>query len=185
MIPTLTNHVIFENTTEARVTAHFLNRAGRADLVANFEPPLEEPPMGRVEFITQLHGQAENDGIEYVSPDAKQVIITLGQAVGMEAPGRIPPLNRRQYMSRKLFEFAERATELAETTRRSMPVAIELGNAVLITRPEAVEPLLARHRFSQAYAAERGWDIDNITIEQVMEIRSQPGWQNPQGESQA
>lgn len=36
--------------------------------------------------------------------------------------------------------------------------------------------LFHRGRFSAEYCAEKGWDINNLTMEQVMEIRSQPDW---------
>lgn len=37
----------------------------------------------------------------------------------------------------------------------------------------------ARYAFAQAYAAERDWDIDDISIEQLLEIRAQQGWKTP------
>lgn len=41
----------------------------------------------------------------------------------------------------------------------------------------------ARHRFVQAYVKEKGWpsEIPELSIEQIMEIRNQPGWKIPEG----
>lgn len=33
-----------------------------------------------------------------------------------------------------------------------------------------------RAKFSAQYFKEHGWDIENPTIEQVIEVRNQPGW---------
>jgi hypothetical protein len=37
----------------------------------------------------------------------------------------------------------------------------------------------ARYNFAQDYAKGRGWSIENLSLEQVMEIRSQDGWKEP------
>jgi hypothetical protein len=41
--------------------------------------------------------------------------------------------------------------------------------------------LRAREDFVEKYCLKMGWDIRNLTIQQVMEIRAQEGWKNPQG----
>jgi hypothetical protein len=35
-----------------------------------------------------------------------------------------------------------------------------------------------RHEISVAYCQEKGWDIDDLTVEQILEIRQQPGWRD-------
>lgn len=35
-----------------------------------------------------------------------------------------------------------------------------------------------RDAFARTYCAEREWDIENLSIEQLLEIRSQPGWKD-------
>ena len=39
----------------------------------------------------------------------------------------------------------------------------------------------ARHAFILAYTEKKGWDSDpeKLSIEQILEIRAQPGWKNP------
>jgi hypothetical protein len=44
--------------------------------------------------------------------------------------------------------------------------------------------LRRRGEFAIAYCAAKNWDAENLTIEQVLEIRSQPGWKTP-GQEQA
>ena len=39
--------------------------------------------------------------------------------------------------------------------------------------------IVARHKFAAAFCAARGWDMDDLTWEQIMAIRAQPGWQRP------
>ena len=37
---------------------------------------------------------------------------------------------------------------------------------------------MARAKFSDNYAKLRGWDINNLTPEQIEKIHSQDGWKN-------
>lgn len=39
--------------------------------------------------------------------------------------------------------------------------------------------LSARDRFIKSYCKERGWDLKDLTLSQVMDIRKQEGWKNP------
>ena len=50
--------------------------------------------------------------------------------------------------------------------------------AVGVTYQQA-EILTGRQAFVDKYCCDRGWDMLNLTIEQVLEIRRQPGWKNP------
>jgi hypothetical protein len=36
----------------------------------------------------------------------------------------------------------------------------------------------ARARFVEEYCRDKGWHPDELTLEQILEIRSQPGWRN-------
>lgn len=42
----------------------------------------------------------------------------------------------------------------------------------------------ARYAFVQKFGAEKGWGTDptKFTIDQILEMREQPGWKNPLGE---
>ena len=35
-----------------------------------------------------------------------------------------------------------------------------------------------RYEFAQQYAVSKGWDVDNLTLDQIKEIRAQDGWKN-------
>jgi hypothetical protein len=51
---------------------------------------------------------------------------------------------------------------------------------------EAAEDLIARrHKFVQEFCASKGWPTDptELSIEQILEIREQPGWQDPSSQS--
>ena len=39
----------------------------------------------------------------------------------------------------------------------------------------------ARHAFATSYCTEKGWPTDatKLSIDQIMEIRAQPGWKTP------
>ena len=39
--------------------------------------------------------------------------------------------------------------------------------------------LTGRQAFVEKYCGDRGWDMLNLTMEQLLEIRDQPGWENP------
>lgn len=43
---------------------------------------------------------------------------------------------------------------------------------------ETKRKMILRAEFSDEYAKEKGWDINNLTFEQIEEIRSQDGWKN-------
>lgn len=53
------------------------------------------------------------------------------------------------------------------------------GFAVYGASDEQVRVLRAREKFAKEYCAAKGWDFNNVTMPQMLEIRSQPGWKNP------
>ena len=52
------------------------------------------------------------------------------------------------------------------------------GIAFQVTKNQA-KLLQARQKFVENYCREKGWDMLNLSIDQLMEVRNQPGWQNP------
>lgn len=46
--------------------------------------------------------------------------------------------------------------------------------------PEMLAVLKGREEFTLKYVSEKGWDFDNLTIPQIMEIRAQDGWKTPE-----
>lgn len=42
-----------------------------------------------------------------------------------------------------------------------------------------------RQAFNESYMASRGWGtrVEDLTIDQILEIRSQPGWKNVRGQA--
>ena len=41
------------------------------------------------------------------------------------------------------------------------------------------EKLSDKQKFIKEYSTEKGWDVDNLTTEQLKEIKSQQGYKNP------
>lgn len=39
--------------------------------------------------------------------------------------------------------------------------------------------ILARHEIVTKYCEEKGWDMEDLTIEQILEIRNLEEWKNP------
>jgi len=66
---------------------------------------------------------------------------------------------------------------------------LDLGNGIKVCglSEKDVKFLSARHAFVEQYCKAKGWDADDLgkglTIEQILEIRSQEGWKNPLGDS--
>ena len=44
---------------------------------------------------------------------------------------------------------------------------------------QQVKILTGRQAFVEKYCADRGWDMLNVTIGQLIEIREQSGWKKP------
>jgi aminoglycoside phosphotransferase (APT) family kinase protein len=60
-------------------------------------------------------------------------------------------------------------------------VELDLGNGIILTGADekTAKGLLARKAFIAQYCKGKGWDADDLTITQVLEIRAQEGWKNP------
>jgi hypothetical protein len=54
----------------------------------------------------------------------------------------------------------------------------DFRDAILAQANEKQQQVIrARDAFLRAYCAEQGWDVNDLTLAQVMEIRQQPQWQ--------
>ena len=78
---------------------------------------------------------------------------------------------------------ADLVTELAlplQPVLQSQPETVQIGDFVFpgLGQDEA-DFLRMREAFVQQYFEKHGWDLADPTIEQVMEVRQQPGWQDP------
>ena len=54
----------------------------------------------------------------------------------------------------------------------------QMRDAMLRSAPEHADTILDRDAVVRAYCAEKGWDPDKLGIDQVLEIRALPDWQN-------
>jgi hypothetical protein len=65
------------------------------------------------------------------------------------------------------------------------PVNLGDGLVVVGLDERGKQVLLARKAFTEQYCKEKGWPAPrDLTIKQVLEIRSQEKWKNPLGELQ-
>jgi hypothetical protein len=172
--------MIFEDRLEARVAAQLLKDAGRSDLVEHMQPPLARPYISFGEFAKAMRnlrkGVAEEGVHRIEEPEIVQEYIdvlgassNLNNHLPAEKTGR-----RKDYMGAKLLEFRRRVEEAHK------PRVLQLGDlAIVTTDNEQVEFLTKRAAFVEQYFAERGWDMAKPTIEQLLEVRSQPAWQDP------
>jgi len=63
-----------------------------------------------------------------------------------------------------------------------MGIRLMGGMEVYGASPEQERILKGREAFVLAYTAKKGWNVDTLTIQQILEIRSQDGWKNPVAE---
>ncbi len=180
--------LIFEDELEARVAVELLNGAGRSDLVDHVRPPLNNPGIGYFEFSRRMrdlrHGQVEEGVHRVEEPDALiEIVKTLVKTSNMHYTFRTNRAGtRRDFMGAKLRELHKKnedrqaESKIASTDRRMTKV--ELGDAMILgyMTAEEADSIAKRRAFVEQYLAERGWDATNLTIEQLIEVRSQPGW---------
>lgn len=181
MRPTFDGEVIFEGALEARVAAQLITDAGRADLLADIVPPIGRPTISRMEFVADLGDELKGRGntTEYVCPPtiSAEVLETLAKAAEPFRPDRVT-LSRKRFMGQRIGEFASKGVLMSRQLQRVRP--IEVGGMLVFGASEAMaDTLKLREAFVNNYLAERGWNADTMTIDQILELRSQPGWQNP------
>lgn len=180
MRTTADQEIIFEGSLEARVAAQLLSDAGRADLLETVEPPINPPSIGRLQFIAALGNEQKGfgDTTEYVCAAAKSIEVfkTLLETAQVIPPGQVT-VSRKKYMGQKLVELVVSDTAADEKPEVStMEIA---GMTIVGVSAEQADVLLRRDTFVKQYLAKRGWTASELSLEQVLEIRRQPGWQNP------
>jgi hypothetical protein len=181
MRPTFSQEIIFEGALEARVAAQLLNDAGRSDLVEAVVPPIDPPSIGRIEFVSALSNEQKGrgDATDYVCPSSAsvEVIKILAQVAEITPPGQ-SILSRKKYMGQKLVEFSTKLADMESQPRR--PNVVEVGGMNVVgASDEQVDLLKRREAFVNQFLTERGWDKNDLSIEQLLEVRKQPGWQDP------
>lgn len=45
--------------------------------------------------------------------------------------------------------------------------------------PRQIAAIARRDSFIRQYAETKGWDVNNLSFDQILEIRKQDGWKNP------
>ncbi|GEM_PF-2901015 len=58
---------------------------------------------------------------------------------------------------------------------------IELPSGIFVVgvSDQQAKILTGRRMFVEKYCGDRGWDMLNLTLEQLFEVRNQLGWKNP------
>lgn len=182
MRPTLNNEIVFESTLEARVAAQLLTDAGRADLLEAITPPIDPPRIGRLEFVIKLREEqrGEKDKTEYTCITSKTVelVRTLARAAKPSLPGE-PTLSKRKYMSQRLLEVSAKLDDIA-SQRPARRGVVEVGGvAIFGVTDEEAALLKRREAFVADYLKDNELDRNQLTIEQIIEIRNQSEWKNP------
>jgi len=60
-----------------------------------------------------------------------------------------------------------------------------LGGVTLYgASPAQIAMIARRDSFIRDYAEAKGWDVNNLTFPQILEIRKQEGWKNPDGKGE-
>ena len=174
--------LIFEDRIEARVAAELFNNAGRQDLVDQMVPPLSQPTISWFQFgmaiAEQRIGKNPHDGIHRIEGDAAvdalKLLVDVSRMNHRVKPERTG--TRKDYMGAKLIELRAR---LAEREAENKRVTVIGGIVIVNASREEIDSITNRSDFVTAYCKTRGWDPQNLSYEQIMEIRSQPSWQSP------
>jgi hypothetical protein len=67
-----------------------------------------------------------------------------------------------------------------ELKSENFPVTIHIGNIeVQCSSEEMADDILMREAFYRQFFEEQGWDVSNPTVEQMLIVKSQPGWIYP------
>ena len=81
-------------------------------------------------------------------------------------------------MGQKLVELSGKFKTLER--QRPQVNVVEIGDMAFFgVSDEQADLLKRREAFVNQFLAEKGWDASNLSIEQLLEVRGQPGWQNP------
>ena len=66
-------------------------------------------------------------------------------------------------------------------SREPLQGGTELVNGMKIFggTPEQIAAITRRDSFIRKYAEGKGWDVNNLSLDQIFEIRRQEGWKNP------
>ena len=67
-------------------------------------------------------------------------------------------------------------------SREPLEGGVELvgGMKIFGGTPQQIAAISRRDSFIRKYAETKGWDVNNLTMDQIFEIRKQGGWKNPQ-----
>ena len=67
---------------------------------------------------------------------------------------------------------------------REVKIEVAGGSVSVVGNVSAEQEVFLKKRatFVETYCAEKGWpsEISKLTMKQILEIREQPGWQNPE-----
>lgn len=135
----------------------------------------DQKELGRWEFAKLVTAVRQNGLVERLQQGAAMAAIMPGFAEGL--------LERDEGLICTFPIFSG-----SQQPKTEAPLALHLGDQSVVVHnpsPTTTNILTARQSFVTTYCQEKGWDINNLEMSQLLEIRSQPGWKNPQGGSEA
>jgi hypothetical protein len=174
--------LIFEGLTEARIVTQALIDTGNEDLLSTFDPPVETPTISRLDFLVAMSqrskeapGNASQDTSDFVISDLEITPRVLKALVGFAKPypGEGVPGSRPRYIGQMLSRFLAKVED-------AKPKEVQVGPFTVIgASDEQADFLQRRAAFVQQYLDEKGWDANDLSIDQLLEVRSQAGWKTP------
>ena len=179
MRPTHNQEVIFEGSLEARVAAQLLTDAGRADLLDAIVPPIPNPSIGKAEFLFRLVTGRSDDTAEYTCPDGVDSdVIEMLVGIAEITPLGQPAFSREKYMGHLLLDFLGKLEDMKDPQTDTAVIQVD-GIVIVGADSEQADLLRRRKAFTDQFLAEKGWDPANLSMDQLLEVRKQPDWQNP------
>jgi hypothetical protein len=83
-------------------------------------------------------------------------------------------------MGQRLVEFSDKIDNMDNSPTQPRPKVVEVGSMAIVgASDEQADLLKRREAFVNQFLAEKGWDVGSLSIEQLLEVRKQPSWQNP------
>jgi hypothetical protein len=139
------------------------------------------------------------------SPNIMTALFSVSRVTSPERP----TLDRKRWMGQRLFEFTFKLeamgqklrpagnartfghiVDVSEHTNWPNPAdavidpsrhnVLEVGGLTIVGASDSDTAILkGREAFVNGYCAENNWVVSDLTIDQIMEIRSQSGWKTP------
>ena len=114
----------------------------------------------------------------------KQLLVKICRLAAFQDPETAQQLQEvkelERYLPDRLAGFLDNhMAAIFEAAREIQHMGTEGIRDLLLSQasPAEMRIIELRDKFARTYCTERGWDIENLSMEQLLEIRRQPGWE--------